>query len=105
MKIIVDIRETQLYEKLISYNLSITGDVDGKNSEENIEKEVLNIGDVILKFNDNTEMCVIERKTIQDLLSSIKDGRYEEQSYRLIHASGHNPHNILYIIEGQLLHH
>ena len=46
------------------------------------------------------EMIVFERKTLQDLLASIKDGRYEEQSHRLIHTSGVAPHNIVYIIEG-----
>jgi ERCC4-type nuclease len=36
-----------------------------------------------------------------DLLSSIKDGRYEEQSYRLNGTSLHN-HNIIYLIEGDI---
>jgi ERCC4-type nuclease len=45
---------------------------------------------------------VIERKSISDLLASIKDGRYEEQSYRLMHSSGFPPHSILYIIEGSM---
>ncbi len=47
--------------------------------------------------------CVLfERKTIRDLLSSISDGRYKEQSHRLLHASQVPPHNIIYIIEGLL---
>jgi ERCC4-type nuclease len=45
---------------------------------------------------------LIERKSLRDLLASIKDGRYEEQSYRLMHSSGLPPHSILYIIEGSL---
>jgi len=44
----------------------------------------------------------MERKTIPDLLASIKDGRYEEQSHRLIYSSGFQNHNIIYIIEGSL---
>jgi threonine dehydrogenase-like Zn-dependent dehydrogenase len=43
---------------------------------------------------------IIERKTLADLLASIKDGRYEEQSHRLKYASGFPSHNVLYIIEG-----
>jgi ERCC4-type nuclease len=34
------------------------------------------------------------------LLASIKDGRYEEQSYRLIHASDFPSHSIYYLLEG-----
>ena len=36
-----------------------------------------------------------------DLASSIRDGRYNEQSYRLNGNSLHN-HNIIYLIEGNL---
>jgi ERCC4-type nuclease len=62
--------------------------------------ETLPIGDVII--NDGTEdKLVIERKSINDLLSSIKDGRYEEQSYRLNGLNHHN-HNIIYLIEGDV---
>ena len=43
---------------------------------------------------------LIERKSIPDLLASIRDSRYEEQSYRLIHSSGVPRHNIMYLIEG-----
>jgi ERCC4-type nuclease len=48
------------------------------------------------------EIILFERKSLTDLLASIKDGRYEEQSYRLTHASEFHSHNIIYIIEGQL---
>jgi ERCC4-type nuclease len=43
----------------------------------------------------------VERKTLSDLAASIKDGRYEEQSYRLNGLPLHN-HNIVYLIEGDL---
>jgi len=60
----------------------------------------LPIGDIII--NDDTEdKLIIERKSVADLLSSIKDGRYEEQSYRLNGLSHHN-HNIIYLIEGDV---
>jgi len=62
--------------------------------------ENLQIGDVILSYNDS-ECVILERKSIQDLAASIKDGRYEEQSYRLNGSSCHN-HNIVYVIEGDV---
>jgi ERCC4-type nuclease len=64
-------------------------------------KQVFQIGDAILQ-NDDKELCIIERKTLSDLLSSIKDGRYEEQSHRPLHTSGLLPRNIIYDIEGNM---
>ena len=43
----------------------------------------------------------MERKSLNDLASSIKDGRYVEQSHRLMNNPVHN-HNIIYLIEGNL---
>jgi crossover junction endonuclease MUS81 len=68
-----------------------------------IEEAVLPLGDILLKTDEGKEVALIERKSLSDLLASIKDGRYEEQSYRLIHSSGHYRHNILYIVEGSLM--
>ena len=67
-----------------------------------IETHCLPIGDVIL-FNEESKETdlIIERKSINDLLASIKDGRYEEQSYRLNGLKKHN-HNIIYLIEGDI---
>ena len=65
-----------------------------------VQSETLPIGDIII--NDETEdKIIIERKSVNDLLSSIKDGRYEEQSYRLNGLNHHN-HNIVYLIEGDV---
>ena len=62
--------------------------------------ETLPLGDIII--NDGTTDCIIiERKTLSDLAASIKDGRYEEQSYRLNGLNHHN-HNIIYLIEGDM---
>jgi len=55
---------------------------------------------VLIKTDDNKEVLLIERKSFQDLLASIKDGRYEEQSYRLLHSSGFPPHSVFYLVEG-----
>jgi ERCC4-type nuclease len=65
-----------------------------------LSKEVLNLGDVLIKTDDDKEVLLIERKSFQDLLASIKDGRYEEQSYRLLHSSGFPPHSVFYLVEG-----
>ena len=62
--------------------------------------ESLPLGDIII-LNDNVEKVIIERKSLRDLAASIKDGRYEEQSYRLNGLPLHN-HNIIYLIEGDM---
>lgn len=62
--------------------------------------ENLHIGDFIIA-DEKEEKIIIERKTINDLLASIKDGRYNEQSYRLNGLTQHN-HNIIYLIEGDV---
>ena len=64
-----------------------------------LKVEMLPLGDIIISDDDDNELIIIERKSISDLLASIKDGRYEEQSYRLSGSTIHN-HNIIYLIEG-----
>ena len=71
-----------------------------------IEKKVdwvvcknMDIGDFCITYN-NELVCIFERKTIEDLAASIKDGRYREQKKRLV---GNYPKSkIMYIIEGDL---
>ena len=89
----VDTREKELQKKL--NNLILT---NSKYKDINISIESLPLGDVIIMHNE-IETLIIERKSISDLLSSIKDGRYEEQSFRLNGNIVHN-HNIIYLIEG-----
>jgi ERCC4-type nuclease len=62
--------------------------------------ENLPLGDIIIS-NKEDDKLYIERKTISDLSASIKDGRYEEQSYRL-NGLNHPNHNIIYLIEGDI---
>jgi len=92
MKIYIDEREHNLYHYLQTKSPL----------NNSINKAVLPLGDIILKTNDDIELIIIERKTISDLLSSIKDGRYKEQSHRLIHSSSIHTHRIIYLIEGLL---
>lgn len=95
MKVIIDERETELFEKCESIIRS-----SRIPSYVQLSKEVLNLGDVLIKTDDDKEVLLIERKSFQDLLASIKDGRYEEQSYRLLHSSGFPPHSVFYLVEG-----
>jgi ERCC4-type nuclease len=86
MKLYIDDREHDLYNRLAN--------------KHPIHKMELPLGDIVLKTNDDIECIIIERKTIADLLSSIKDGRYKEQSHRLTHSTSINHHRIIYLIEG-----
>lgn len=97
MKIIIDERERQLYDTCYSILL-------GKSTASHIilSKEVLPLGDILFRTDDDKDVLLIERKTFSDLFASIKDGRYEEQSYRLLHSSQIMPHSIIYLIEGVL---
>lgn len=95
MQLKIDNREhtlIQLLNALIkTYNLDITLNVEN-----------LPLGDII--FYDDTkceDVVIIERKSLSDLASSIKDGRYAEQSLRLAHLDIPN-HNIYYLIEGNM---
>ena len=97
MKLIIDYREPEKFYKEISNKLN-------KEIKIEIVRENLEIGDFhIYKNNNKLPDFIIERKSINDLLSSIKDGRYNEQSFRLNNFPIHN-HNIYYLIEGSIEH-
>jgi len=96
LEIVVDVREHVLIEKLRGL---------AEESQLPIVVETLLLGDILIRTQkepeaSSKEIVLFERKSFADLLSSIKDGRYEEQSHRLIHSSGINPHNIVYLVEG-----
>jgi len=91
----VDIRETALYQQML-----ILISVIPSFQSLSVKTETLPIGDIIIT-DGIEEKLIIERKSINDLASSIKDGRYEEQSYRLNGLDHHN-HNIIYLIEGDV---
>lgn len=65
----------------------------------------LSLGDFLWVYKDNESSLeyvldvIIERKTLDDLASSIIDGRYSEQKHRLKASS---IKNVYYIIEGNL---
>jgi ERCC4-type nuclease len=97
MLIKVDYRDAELYNRC---NTIILSNVE-KYSCIKIEKENLPLGDIIIYDDNGKEKTIIERKSLTDLASSIRDGRYSEQSFRLNQCSLHN-HNIFYVIEGDL---
>ena len=95
MIIKVDNREQELLKQINQLVLFIPSFKQLK-----VETANLPLGDIII--SDETEdKIIIERKCLNDLLASIKDGRYEEQSYRL-NGLNHPNHNIYYLIEGDV---
>lgn len=92
MRVVVDVREHAFIEiiqsKISQYPFIVT-----------LEIAQLAIGDMEIHMDGELKF-VWERKTFQDLLASIKDGRYSEQSHRLLHTYG--PSKVVYLIEGIL---
>jgi len=89
MKLLIDNREPKGLKELLGVRL------------KNTEIGNLDIGDFIIKNDNDETVMIFERKSISDLIASIKDGRYNEQSFRLSQFPLNN-HFIYYIIEGNL---
>lgn len=97
MKLQIDCREKDLIQCIDSLK-----NINAHFNEIEVVTMNLAIGDIIFyDEKNNTNKIIIERKTTSDLLASIKDGRYTEQSYRL-DGDRLNNHNIIYMIEGDL---
>lgn len=86
MKVIVDVRESRLYEYLVD----MLPDID-------VSTAPLDIGDAEIVIEDPQVRLIFERKTEKDLAASIKDGRYREQKMRMLHTT--HKHHCTYIIE------
>ena len=95
MIIKVDNREQELLKQINQLVLFVPSFKQLK-----VETANLPLGDIIIS-DDTEDKIIIERKCLNDLLASIKDGRYEEQSYRL-NGLNHPNHNIYYLIEGDV---
>jgi len=97
MKLLIDNREPPA---IIKYLNAIN---ESSKNKITIEICTLDLGDYVF-YDEITEtnLIIIERKSLQDLESSIKDGRYAEQSFRLNDCPTHN-HNIIYLIEGTII--
>lgn len=91
MRLIIDCREAKLIEEC--------NKIKEKYKDIEIITKNLDLGDIIIQDNEENDKLIIERKTVSDLLSSITDGRYNEQSFRL-NGIEHENHNIIYLIEG-----
>ena len=91
MQLILDERETYVIDRM-----RVLQNID---STVLFSHQVLPLGDMSVMYEEK-EIYLIERKSLSDLLASIKDGRYEEQSHRFAHSTNLERHHIIYIIEG-----
>jgi Fanconi anemia group M protein len=81
----IDCRETELVQQV---SLLLGPDV--------LKIEPLHLGDILI-----SDKLIIERKKWSDLACSIMDGRYKEQSHRLLQAKSEG-YKIYYFLEGNL---
>lgn len=89
MKLVVDAREHD-FIKNVREKLEFYPHID-------LVVQQLDLGDLEIHYNDE-KLLIWERKTFADLLHSIKDGRYSEQSHRLL--NNYKNSQIVYLIEG-----
>lgn len=94
----IDIRENKLIELFNSLSKPI--------NKFKIQTKSLELGDIVIsKTTDNIYdkdnlILVFERKTMEDLLSSINDGRWREQKTRLL--ANISKEKVCYLIENQI---
>ena len=106
----VDFREKELIDLLQLKMMNCTNNIKlkvdnlklGDIAFFNIDKDDNEIGDGLTNNEIGDELMLFERKSLTDLASSIKDGRYAEQSFRLDGCEAIPNHNIVYLIEGDL---
>lgn len=89
-----DYREQKLYE---AFTRKYPEPCDGIA----VLQKPLHVGDVTIQHSETGLLLVFERKTEQDMVASIKDGRYREQKMRMLHAVA--PHCCTYLIENRSL--
>jgi ERCC4-type nuclease len=88
----IDAREHKLKDLLVQSILCEEG-----LTQLNVQCDNLYCGDFIIEIDDKP-IVVIERKTLPDLVSSIKDGRYRTQKAKL--TESFNECSVMYLIEG-----
>ena len=93
LQLIIDERERKVIPLIQAMIKDYSMEID-------VVVDTIPLGDFIIKCDDK-EVLIIERKCLSDLASSIKDGRYAEQSFRLNNYPIHN-HNIIYLVEGNI---
>jgi ERCC4-type nuclease len=87
----IDNREQKIKEVINTLENKIQGFV--------ITYDNLPCGDIVFSYNGDV-IVVFERKTLGDLLASIKDGRYRIQKDNMMAKFGTS--RVMYIIEGEL---
>jgi ERCC4-type nuclease len=97
LELIIDYREKKIISQL---------QILEKKGKLNLTTENLQLGDIVFKIsNDETKLTtyeiIIERKEINDLISSIKDKRYREQKHRLqsVISTYNHTTELIYLIE------
>ena len=93
----IDYRE----KKLIPILTKIVNDDVSLSEILKIKIDNLLLGDISITDDNDKDYIIFERKTLNDLESSIKDNRYKEQCIRMQNDELHN-HNIMFIIEGNI---
>lgn len=88
LKLLLDSRESSLISSIKSR------DLDTYTHKISINTQQLDVGDILIQTDNKS--WIFERKTVSDLISSVKDGRYKEQKGRLISTYD----TVTYIIEG-----
>jgi ERCC4-type nuclease len=94
IRVVIDTRETEIWALCAPYT-----DISG-NEGWIAEKRNLDIGDISFYLNDisGAPLVTLERKRVDDLGSSQKDGRYREQRARLLAQRGLGT-SVGYIVE------
>ena len=96
LECLLDSREQSLWEDLQQYPLSIPTRVS-----------MLPIGDIVIQKQQdegNEILLMIERKTVRDLVQSLKDGRYHDQRKRWLEFRTQSPNSFVSLwVEGDLL--
>ena len=94
IRVVIDTRETDLWALCAPYT-----DISG-NEGWIAERRNLDIGDISFYLNDisGAPLVTLERKRVDDLGSSQKDGRYREQRARLLASRGAGT-SVGYIVE------
>lgn len=107
--LIVDYREKAIINLFVQ-KFGISTQVDEENIIEYandlycIVIKNLPLADFIYRDDSNNDILLIERKTKNDLISSIIDGRFRDQKSRLLDYS-RDPKNVIFLIEspGQMI--
>jgi ERCC4-type nuclease len=79
LQVLIDTREEELWEALAGWREPFEG--------WQVQRVALDVGDIVFRRGDQ-ELAILERKTVEDLAASQKDGRYREQRARLLAKKG-----------------